>query len=364
MQTVIIFLLVVVVLVVAHELGHFFVAKAFKVRVDEFGIGYAPRARELFSWKGTLFTLNWLPFGGFVKIFGEEGSDGVAISDSFAYKSLWKRALIVIAGVFANIILAIILYSISFGVGFLGAPTDFPGSVSAGPSHVFITDVTKGSPAQAAGLDSGDTIISLATTTTEVTPNSVDDVINFVQAHPADNITISYERGTTLKTTELTPKLLAGGTAPSLGVGIFEAGNIRLPFFKAIAAGVTYTFSEFKMIIVTLSSLVTAAFKGSSSIISQVSGPIGIAQIAGQAYSLGIGAFLGFVALISVNLAVINLLPFPALDGGRLIMELFASEGKSRIPAKVVAAVNQIGFVLLIILMLYVTYHDIVRLFT
>ena len=124
-----------------------------------------------------------------------------------------------------------------------------------------------------------------------------------------------------------------------------------------------YTLGQFKDIIVSIGMILGGLFSGGSSVAGEVSGPIGIAQFAGQAFAIGAGAFLSFMALISINLAVINLLPFPALDGGRLILELFASsDGRSRIPARVVAAINQIGFILLILIMLYVTYRDIAKL--
>ena len=135
-----------------------------------------------------------------------------------------------------------------------------------------------------------------------------------------------------------------------------------MPFWAAIAKGFSYTCEQSVAIFVTLGKLIRGSSVGGQSVASQLSGPVGIAQVAGQAFSLGFGALLSIMALISVNLAVLNLLPFPALDGGRLVMEFFTKDGKSRIPAGVVNGVNQVGFGLLILLMLYVTYHDIGRL--
>ena len=364
MSTILIFLIVIVFLVVAHELGHFLVAKAFGVRVDEFGVGYPPRAGKMFTWRGTLFTLNWLPFGGFVKIFGEE--EGIEVTDttgSFAYQKMWKRLLIIVAGILANILIAVVLYAMSFGIGFLASPDDFPGSIPLGPNEAIVTDVVPSSPASAAGVASGDIISKLSSPAAQEIPASVDDVVNFIHEHGTEAVTLSIVRGNKPQDIIVTPKITTTGAAPTIGIGLAEVARVRLPFWKAITEGGSYTMHEFVSTIETLVALVAGIFHGNNTLLGEVSGPVGIAKVAGQAFSLGIGAFLSFVALISVNLAVINLLPFPALDGGRFVMELFASNGTSRIPKRVVAMVNQIGFLLLILLMLVVTCHDIRHLF-
>ena len=349
-------------LVVAHELGHFFVAKAFGVRVDEFGVGYPPRAKRLFTWRGTLFTLNWLPFGGFVKIFGEETSEDSDVAQNrglFSYQKMWKRLLIIAAGIIANLFLAAVLYAVSFGIGFLGDPNDFPGSVPLGPVQTIVTGVLPESPAHLAGLERGDAVTKISAGESSVEIKEIEQIAMFVKAHGTDPVTLSIVRGSTAMELTAVPELDSGTGIPMIGIGLASATQIRLPFFRAIGAGFTYTAVITKSTVLSLGMLVGGAFRGDSGLLSQVSGPVGIATIAGQAFTLGIGSFLAFVALISVNLAVINLLPFPALDGGRLILELFSRKGKSKIPVRVVSAVNQVGFLVLIIFMLYVTYQDI-----
>ncbi|MEI6316683.1 MAG: M50 family metallopeptidase [bacterium] len=363
MSTLIIFLFVIIVLVVGHELGHFFVAKIFGVRVEEFGLGYPPRAKKLFTWRGTLFTLNWLPFGGFVKIFGEDdgGKSADTKSDSFSHQKLWKRLLILVAGITANIILAIILYSASFGIGFPGNAQDFPNAHVVSPQQLTIIEVVKDSPASLSGLQINDKVVSLTYGTDDVayTPQNTTEFIQFIQSHSTETIHIEVLRNGDDKYYSVTPRPNMFDGKPGIGLGIDQEGTLRMSFFDAIKTGFVYTLNQFILIIVSLWGLIVGIFAPHSNALSQLSGPVGIAKFAGTAYSLGVGSLLSFMALISINLAVVNLLPFPALDGGRMILELFASKGKNKISQKIVAFINRIGFLVLIILMLWITYHDI-----
>jgi regulator of sigma E protease len=352
MSTIILFIIALLVLVVGHELGHFIAAKSFGITVEEFGIGYPPRAKKLFRWKGTLFTLNWLPFGGFVKIFGEEGHESPS---SFSHQALWKRLVVIVAGVTANVILAIVLYAMSFSVGFLGNPSDFPVVSSVGPTQVLLTDVHSGTPASEVGLRAGDTVLSLTVNGDSFVPKDVSDFSHYIQNHDTSTVTMRVLRGGREVAMDVVPRKAEGAASASIGVTITEAARIRLPFLASVRLGMITTFQEFGAIFLALGSLVTGG-------LANVAGPVGIAGIAGVAYSFGLGSFLSFMALISVNLAVINLLPFPALDGGRFILECFSKEGVSRIPDAVIGAVNRLGFLLLIVIMVYVTFKDIVRL--
>ncbi len=351
MPTIILFIIALLVLVVGHELGHFFAAKSFGITVEEFGIGYPPRAKKLFRWKGTLFTLNWLPFGGFVKIFGEEGHESPS---SFSHQKLWKRLVVIVAGVAANIVLGVILYTASFSIGFLGNPSDFPQSVSASPMQVLFTDVHADTPAFSAGLLAGDTVVSVAGTDGVYVPTTATEFSQYVQKHENQSVTVTVLRGGEEGEIVVVPQKADGAASASIGVTIAEAAHIRLPFFTALSLGFRTTMQEFVGIFSSLGML----FSGG---LGNVAGPVGIAGIAGVAYAFGFGSFLSFMALISVNLAVINLLPFPALDGGRFILECFSKNGVSRIPEKVIGAVNKLGFMALILIMVYVTYKDIVK---
>ena len=254
MSTLIIFLFVIIVLVVGHELGHFFVAKIFGVRVEEFGLGYPPRAKKLFTWRGTLFTLNWLPFGGFVKIFGEDDGEKTAdtTSDSFSHQKLWKRLLILVAGIVANIILAIILYSASFGIGFSGNAQDFPNAHIVTPQWLTITEVIKDSPASLAGIQVNDKIASLAYGTDDVayTVLTTADFTQFIQSHSKDTIRVEVLRNWNETYFSVTPKQNMFDGKPGIGVGIDQEGTLRMSFFDAIKAGFIFTLNQFIMIIV------------------------------------------------------------------------------------------------------------------
>ncbi|MBP7804886.1 MAG: site-2 protease family protein [Candidatus Pacebacteria bacterium] len=364
MFTLLIFLIVIIFLVVAHELGHFFAAKFFGIRVDEFGIGYPPRAKKLFTWRGTLFSLNWLPFGGFVKIFGEDPEAATTPkTDSFAAQKMWKRALVIVAGILANMLVAVVLYSISFGVGFLASPDQFPKGTVVGDSQMLITATLPDGPAQAAGIKGGDIIKKITAGDDIIVPVQSGDIVTFIQNNSDEEITFSILRGREVTDISVTPNPTVADGKPGVGVSLTELATVRLPFFASIEQGFRYTGDQFMEVVKGIGRLITGAFRGEGNVMSQVSGPVGIALFANQAYGLGFGFFLSFVALISINLAVINLLPFPALDGGRLIIELFTVKGKSKISPRAVMAINQMGFILLIILMIFVTYNDIVRIF-
>ncbi|MEI8130124.1 MAG: M50 family metallopeptidase [bacterium] len=367
MSTVILFLVVIVVLVVIHELGHFVVAKLFGIRVDEFGIGYPPRALKLFVWKKTLFSLNWLPFGGFVKIFGEEtdSETNEIVLNSFSYQAKWKRSAVVLAGIVANMLLAFVLYVISFSIGFLGTPSDFSGSVVVNKPEMLVTQVVNNSPASEAKIQAGDLITRISAGGKTLVPYTAGNVISFIQMNGLSPITFSIMHMHTVRDVVVTPREGVVDGKPGIGVGLSEVSLVRLPFSKAISYAAHYTLQECKSVFTGIGAMLASSVHGGKGgVLSEVSGPVGIAQIASQAYALGFGSFLSFVALISVNLAVVNMLPFPALDGGRLILELFTTDGKSRISKRVISLINQGGFILLILLMIYVTYHDIARLFS
>lgn len=357
-MTVLILLFVIIVLVVAHELGHFFAARILGVRVDEFGVGYPPRAKKLFVWKETVFTLNWLPFGGFVKIFGEQAITNPA-PDSFIHQKLWKRLVILLAGIVANLILAVFLYTLAFSTSFLGSQDDFPKAKAVSDPRVVISNVMPESLAKENGIDSADIIMSLSSDTDVLTPISVSEVVDFISAHKGQILHISLKRHNDPYNVKI---VLPENDGPALGVALVEVTQLRLPVGQSFIQAIKTTSHYFVLIGKAIIGMIGNVFGLGGKVVGEVSGPVGIAGVAMSAYTLGFGSFLMFMAIISINLAIINLIPFPALDGGRAVLELFTKRGKSLIGTRTVALINQIGFTILIVLMLFITYKDILRL--
>ena len=368
-MSILIFVIILLVLVLAHEFGHFFTAKRFGIRVDEFGFGFPPK---LFGIKRgeTEYTVNLLPLGGFVKIFGEspdeENINGADASRSFVNKPKWQQAIVLVAGIFANFLLAWLLFSIGFMSG-------LPASVNSGNNYALtdvnlvVISVDAGSPAFNAGLKSGDKIVSLMYTNTknetedvkEINPNSLK---KFVTEHGDKELSIGYIRGKNneFHVAKVTPKY--ANNSPIIGISMDEIGTAKLPFFKAFYEGGKFTLSITKNTITGLYGLIKDAVMGKGSF-AGVTGPVGMVGIVGDAYQFGFVYLLSFAALISINLGVINLIPFPALDGGRLFFLLIEKIKGSPITPKIANTANMIGFGLLLLLMAIVTYHDIVKLF-
>ncbi len=364
-MSIIIFIVILLVLVIVHEFGHFFTAKKFGIRVDEFGFGFPPK---LFGFKKgeTEYTFNLLPIGGFVKIFGEnpdeENTNGPDRARSFVHKAKWKQAIVLFAGVFANFLLAWFLFSIGF---LSGVPT----SVSGGSNypledvHLLVVSVSPDSPAEAAGLKSGDVIVSLKSGN-DFTDNVDPEILKtYVTSRANKEIEVGYKRLKSDETSYLkvTPAS-TNGSEPMIGISMDQVGIAKLSIFEAFYEGMKVTLYATKATAVGLYSLIKEAVLGRGSL-SAVTGPVGMVGIVGDAYALGFSYLLSFAAVISINLAIINLLPFPALDGGRLFFLLIEKIKGSRLNPKFSNMANMIGFGILILFMIIVTYHDISLLF-
>lgn len=341
----IIFLIIISlsVLILIHELGHFSAAKMFKVPVSEFGIGFPPR---LFSKKlgETVYSINALPFGGFVKIEGEDGENS-GEEKSFLNIAAWKKAVILSAGVVMNIILGWIVLSSIFFIGT--------------PQYLAIDKISPGSPAEVAGLFEGDVIMGARFGQEKLEEAiTADGFVEFVSSAGEEPITLSLKRGG--KDLEI---VLSGRESPppgegSLGVAIASIGFGKMSFFEAVKEGLLFTIFTLKMVVVALFQLVTGLFVDPK-IIEDVAGPIGIFAIASQAGELGLVFLFQLMAFISINLAVINLIPFPALDGGRLLFLAIEKVKGSAISFKTQSIFNIIGFAILIMLMIAVTIKDV-----
>lgn len=352
-------------MIIVHEYGHFIVAKKGGIRVDEFGLGYPPRARKLFRRNGTDFTLNWLPFGGFVKIFGESNQGEIFTEEekkeAFINKPKWIQALVLFAGPAFNFIFAWLLILITLIVGL---PTTINPSMQERFIHnekTIITDVFPGSPAELSGLIAGDILDSVTVADKKYPKINVADLHDLVIANPTETFVINYQRLTEAKSTSVKPAFNEESGEILLGIGINNYGVYKPNFGNALLDSFKFTWTMIAGIAGALWGLVKGVFVGGSDI-SNLTGPIGIIGLVGDASKLGVVYLLTFTALISVNLGIINLIPFPALDGGRLLFLFIEKIKGGRVNHKIMNFLNFAGFSILILLMLFITYKDILRL--
>lgn len=360
-MSIVLFIVILVALILVHEFGHFIVAKRAGVRVDEFGIGFPPRLFGV-RWGETLYSINAIPFGGFVKIFGEtpdeESLEGPHAARSFVRKPRSIQALVLVAGVLFNILFAWLLISLGYMVGF-PTSTDYQGAGEVKDARTIVTRVLPNSPAEKAGLKPGDVIVGLSGggETSGLAPQ---ELTAFIEAHP-EGLELLFEQGGEEKKAELVP---TEGIVPEkkiIGIGMDEVGVLKLPLHLALFEGAKLTVNATREIAVGLFMFVKSLAVGTADF-SAVTGPVGIVGLVGLASESGFISLLSLTALISINLALINLIPFPALDGGRLLFVGIEAVKGSPIKSSVANTLNAIGFALLITLMVVVTYHDIARL--
>ncbi|MFH1608463.1 MAG: site-2 protease family protein [Patescibacteria group bacterium] len=379
-MSIIIFIIILMVLVIAHEAGHFFTAKAFKIKVEEFGFGFPPR---LFGWKKgeTTYSVNALPFGGFVKIFGESLSEADCLEigfldkedqekkeaerkRNFSFKPKWQQALVLFAGITANFLLAWILLSVGF---MSGLPTSTGSEVKGyelKDVRLVIVSVLKESPAELSGLKSGDKIVSIKTEKKSVDEITPDNLKSFILSNSEEEIEFGYIRGSNqdINFAKIIPEAGFSDGQPGIGIAMDQIGTAKLPVFRAFVEGMKLNVSVTKDTTVGLYRLIVDGIQGKGSFAS-VTGPVGMVGIVGDASKFGFVYLLSFAALISINLAIINFIPFPALDGGRLLFLLIEKIKGSRINPKFANTANMIGFAILILLMILITYKDVVKLF-
>ncbi len=361
--TIVSFIIVLSVLVLIHELGHFLTAKKLGVKVEEFGFGFPPR---IYGKKigETLYSINLLPIGGFVKLYGEDdaGAGKVSLSKSqrpttkdqtraYFTRPVWQRGAIVVAGVIMNFLLAVAIISYLYSV---------PGVPTAG-DKVTIAQLVPGAPAQKAGLHIGDTITAINKTPITLA-DQVSTLVKKNLGHPIV-IQIKNQKNQT-STTAVIPRTHYPSNQGALGI-VMSNNNIlkKYPWYEAPIRGTIDSLQQSWMIVQGLGKLVNeVAVK--REVPQDVAGPIAIAQLTGQFAQYGFNSLLSLVALLSLNLAVVNILPIPALDGGRFFFILIEAITRWKIPSEVEGRVNAIGMIVLLGLIVLITFHDIFRLFT
>jgi len=373
MITIIIFLLVLGVLVFVHELGHFVVARKNGVKAEEFGFGFPPRiwgvykdkdnkwqhvkgSKKVKDAKSTIYSFNWIPLGGFVKIKGEGGQDKED-QDSFAHKAIWRRALILVAGVVMNIILAGVLISIGYMIGFPDSTTNLPKSAQVSKQQVQIIQVMPDSAAETADIKPGDVVLSVDGENVD----SETELQELIRARANKEVDLVLKRQDKTMNLSLSPDIKDNGEG-SLGVAIVSSGIVKYPFFQSIWQGFKISFLLLGAIFVAFFELIKGLFVGAP-ISAEIAGPIGIADMTGSYARMGFTYLLQFTALLSLNLAVINILPFPALDGGRILFLVIEKIKGSPVKQDVENVIHNLGFILLMLLVLIVTFKDVMRLF-
>lgn len=344
------FVIVLGVLIFAHELGHFLLAKLMGVGVEKFSLGFGPKivSKKIGM---TEYMISALPLGGYVKMVGEEPDaelDDSLVPLSFSHKGLFKRSLIVLAGPAFNLLLSVVIFFVFFQVS--GLPIMKPE----------VGEVREGMPAYEGGIRPGDYIVSI-----DGKPvRQWDEMSALIKQSGGRTLHIKILRNSTSVSVKIVPKLVSsqnlfGEQIDKYVIGITATGAFsikRLNPFQAAAEGVSQTWQIAKLTVLAVGKIISGAISAKT-----LGGPIMIAQLAGQQAKAGVIPLIFFIALLSVNLGIINLLPIPVLDGGHLLFFFIEAVSRKPVNLKVREVAQQVGVFVLFLLMIFVFYNDIVR---
>ncbi len=342
-------------LILLHEFSHFLVAKKFGVKVEEFGIGYPPR---LLSKKigETVYSLNLFLFGAFVRVAGETENE----KDSFFAQPLLVRLFVALAGVFSFWLMAFFLFSFLFKVG---TEVAIPDEQFSPFSQVYVAAIAKNSPAEKADLRVGDKILEIGVSVEEMKKvEKIKEIQEFTRANLGKEIILKIERGKEILEKRITPRISPPEGEGPIGVVLVRTEIKKYPLFLAIWQGIKSTFNlSFEASKGYFVALKQAILKGKNEI--EVVGPVGIFKTAWQATKIGPKYFLNFLATLSVYLAIVNALPIPPLDGGKVLFLMIEAVRKRPISPKVEAKITALFFGLLLLISVLVTIKDIIELF-
>ncbi|HSW41480.1 MAG TPA: M50 family metallopeptidase [Patescibacteria group bacterium] len=358
-------------LVIVHEVGHFVLARLFRIRVLEFGIGFPPRAKILREQGGTVYSLNWLPIGGFVRLEGEDGDSGDP--RSFAAQRLSKKLVVLVAGVGMNLVLSFVIF---FGIAWLAAPQ----------GGLTFAEVTAGSPAEGAGLEAGETILAIDGRRFDLFPgpDAGRAAIEALRERAGETVTLTVQGAdTSVREVSVTLRPPAAaverGALGIRGAQLIFSGEYRgRDVVSAVGAGAAWTVAAFTLILSGLADLL-ASIVANPGQAPPVAGPVGIAvQVGDVFWQLGPVFTLYLAGLLSANLALVNILPFPPLDGGRMLVlvlkALFGAGGRllrlvgvrvtgpsAATSLSVERLTYLVGFVFLFGFLIWITFFDILR---
>ncbi|MBI2465408.1 site-2 protease family protein [Candidatus Shapirobacteria bacterium] len=386
--TALVFLIILSVLVLIHELGHFLVAKRLGIKVEEFGFGFPPRAFGIKRGE-TIYSINWLPIGGFVKLYGEDAAGGGKITSSksqtpnkdlkraFFARGPWQKASVVVAGVLMNTVLASIIFYIFLFMSNFTVELPLLGDHKfffvnqQNLEGIIVNKVVKNSPAQKAGIKE-------AVKITEVNGQKITNTKYFLEtisANKGKEVTIAWQDIKTNKLFEakLTPRINPPRDEGALGVRFFSFRSAKLTYetnTQKIFSGISHPLNLMDYNLSVLKTLIGASFKQKSAepLSGAVSGPVGIYSLVGNIIEIPemkerVMQILNLAGILSISLAFFNILPIPALDGGRLFFILIEGITGKKVPQKFESMVHTIGMAILLTLLLLITFQDIGRFF-
>lgn len=369
MLSVLIFFAVLSALVLVHELGHYIAARLMGVKAEEFGFGFPPRAigfvkengrwirvgaRDKKKYDKTVWSINWLPLGGFVRMKGEDGANGS--DDSFAAKGRFARLFILAAGVIMNWMLAAAIFSAGFAIGVPSQIDGLPPTAIVTQQKIQIADVMKNSGADAAGVQPGDFLLAIESKPVRDVKAAQEALSSF--ASRTAPIALHIERDGQRRDVQASLKYIEELKRSGLGVVLSNTGIVRFPPHLVFVEGVSVTWSYTKLILGAFGGLLGGLFNGHN-VSGSVSGPVGIAVLTGKIAKQGAWPILQFAAILSVNLSIVNALPIPALDGGRMFFVLLEAFRRRKANQAFEAALHRIGFILLLLMIAMVTVQDL-----
>lgn len=357
--SILIFIFILGILIFAHELSHFIAGRKAKAKIEEFCIGFPPRIYKKKK-NGILYSIGIIPWGGFVKFFGDDPRD--KRKGSFYQLSIGKRFWIIVAGVLANFLIAMFLYSVIFAIGF---PQEITEKTSKEAKNVIVQIgmVAKASPAEKADIRMGDKIVSLSDNKKKIEPKEPEEIVEFIDQNKGKEIKIVLKRGNQEITKKVIPRKNPPKEEGSVGIALIKTGIIEYSWYESIFMGVKTTFVNTKLTIEGLYQVIKNAITGVPMREVPVAGPIGIGAFFIKLTELGFVYIINFTALLSLAFAILNILPFPALDGGRVLFLFIEKIKRKPVEPKVEYWTNAVGFAVLILLMIAITIKDIVYLF-
>ncbi len=347
MTTLLAFIFVLGLLVFVHELGHFITAKLVGIRVERFSLGFPPRmiGKKIGD---TDYCISWIPLGGYVKMSGmiDESLDVNIKGEPWEYasKPVWQRLLVISAGSVMNILTAVVIFAlVTYVYGILT------------PHGALVNEVMKGKPAEVIGLQTGDKITSV----NQVAITTSEELTEIIHRHPGEEIEISWVRNGETYSSKVTPELQPEENIGLIGIRVgTEVQSTEAGIFQSLNYGVWYSSKILSLTVNELKLIIT----GRQSLKDAVGGPIIIAKMAGESAKMGMERLFQFTALISLNLGLFNLLPFPVLDGGHLVLLLIEGVRRKPLSTKTILLVQKVGMVFLLALMGFIIFNDIRRL--